>query len=64
MDMLRLLDYGALGAAMLVLLLAMGLQMWTLTWMETFLSMVLERIEDNTQTLLGLTSLPEREEDT
>lgn len=47
----------------LVLLLAMGLQMWTLNWMEAFLSMVLQRVEDNTQLLLGLAAHPERDEE-
>jgi hypothetical protein len=60
MDPLRLLDYGALGAAVLVLLLAMGLLMWSLTWMEGVLEMVLDRIEENTQLLLDASH---REED-
>ena len=63
MEMLRLLDYGALGAAMLVLLMAMSLHLAILRWTESLLDTVLGRVEENTQMLLGLADIPQPKED-
>jgi hypothetical protein len=51
MDPFRYLDYGALGAAILVLLVAVAVLFRVLMWVREILEMVLKRIQENTQAL-------------
>lgn len=48
------LDYGALGASVLVLLVAVGVLFRVLMWAREILEMVLGRIQDNTAALVRL----------
>lgn len=48
------LDYGALGAAMCVLLIAVGLLFRVLVWTREILELVLSRVQDNTHALASL----------
>lgn len=56
MNPMHLLDYGALGAAVLIILVAVGVLYRVLAFVREILSMVLERIQDNTRALAILTS--------
>ncbi len=51
---LHYLDYGALGAAILVLLVAVGILYRVLVWVREILEMVLTRVQDNTNALARL----------
>ena len=51
MDVFHCLDYGALGAAILVLLVAVGVLFRVLMWVREIIGMVLGRIQENTQAL-------------
>jgi hypothetical protein len=48
------LDYGALGAAMLVLLISVGVLFRALTWAHDLFEIVLARLQQNTDALVRL----------
>lgn len=48
------LDYGALGAAILVLLVTVGVLFRVLLWAREIMDMVLDRVSDNTAALVRL----------
>jgi hypothetical protein len=48
------LDHGALGAAVLVMLVSMSMLYRTLLWTRELMEMVLNRIQDNTRALTAL----------
>lgn len=54
MDTFRFLDYGALGAAILVLLVSVGVLFRVLLWARELMDLVLVRVEDNTRALAQL----------
>lgn len=49
-----LLNYGALGAALAVLLIAVSVLLRVLMWARELMEMVLDRIEQNTAALVRL----------
>jgi len=53
-DTFHFLDYGALGAAVLVLLVAVGVLFRVLMWARELMDLVLVRVEDNTRALAQL----------
>jgi hypothetical protein len=54
MNPLCYLDYGALGAAILVLLVAVAVLFRVLMWVREILDLVLSRVQANTQALTVL----------
>ncbi len=56
MDVFRYLDYGALGAAILVLMVAVGVLFRVLMFVREVLDLVLRRIQANTEALTVLAS--------
>ena len=62
-DLTHYLDYGALGAAIGVLLIAVGVLFRVLMWARDIMELVLDRVQDNTRALTVLSQqLGEHEE--
>jgi hypothetical protein len=57
------LDYGALGAAILVLLVAVGVVFRVLMWARDIMEMVLSRVQENTRALSSLAERIDARED-
>jgi hypothetical protein len=57
------LDYGALGAAILVLLVAVGVVFRVLMWARDIMEMVLSRVQENTRALASLAERIDARED-
>jgi len=54
MEPTRYLDYGALGAAVFVMLVAMAILFRVLMWVREMMNLVLDRLQENTRALVHL----------